>query len=783
MDFRSSKSEEHLSLRSASFRTKVANLAAPLHGKNKDELDGDDLREHRKTIRVAGLAVAGLVILLCAALVAAWVANEQRKLKDRQRQVAVARLLTAESASTLGPDMESRERSGILALEALRRFDRQGIRSLEADQAVRSALAILGQRRFGFDAGTSTNDVAFGRDDETVVAASVYGGPMRWHLRTRQSLPAGRRNQRFRHVVLSADGRYVATAEYQPPGLEVRVEPVEGPGSSTPPTHLGQLPIAVSPAGRYLLVGSIDRSGTELIDLNRGETVERLPAAAQVAFSPDGRYVAAATIGSTEVWRLGSSESASRLSPVSLHRSPPGAFAFSADSNYLAIRERDEDQVLVLNLSTGTEVTRLPAMGDPGKSMALSAGARYLAMARLYDVIVQHVPTGASLLLPYGREIAKLSFGPRTFLLAAAGLQNEVMGWEILRLAEKSMIAPPGPIEALHISESAGALTLLTRDQPAGPGLLASRVYRLDDGAPARAEMTHGSVRAALSGTAGFLAAPGDSGIRIWNVNTGHEETGAGDSVPISVLAISDDGRYVAVHERDGAVRVLDRTSGATIPPFATQAEDISVTLGVNGWYMIGTTSRALGQGTRGSRVESTMQVWDLRARRPIAGLVFTGRRLPALFIDPTGSVVAQDSPVVEDLATGARQTSSGVLRPIVLDSPDAAFRYVGSFVTFSPNGRYFVTRADNDELRVWDASSRREISRLSGGTSARIAALSDTARYLAVLQDDAIRVWPLMSLDLRLQGCQMITIKKLDAIMWQRFWDTDVHEDTCGSD
>jgi len=781
VDFRANKSEEQLSLRSASFRTRVANLAAPIHGKNKDELDGDDLREHRRTIRVASLAVAGLVILLCAAVVGAWIANEQRKLKDRQRQIAVSRLLAAESAATLAPDMESRERSAILALESLRRLERMSMRSLEADQALRSALAILGNRRFAFDVGSSVNDVAFGPDGETIVAASVYGGPKRWQLRTEQPIVTWQREQRVRQVVLSADGGYQASADFHPSGLEVWVEPVDAAASLAPRRYLGQPPIAVSASGRYLALGALDRRDVQLIDLALGETAERLPAADQVTFSRDGGYVAAATIGSTQVWRLQPGDANTLLHPVSLHRSPPGAIAFSADSRFLAIRDRDEDQVLVLNLNDGNEVARLTAMRDPGQSMALSADARYLAMARVNDVLVRDVATGAIVLLAYGREIRKLTFDPNTPLLAAAGVTNELIAWEIAGLSEKVAIKSAGAVEAMHIAEAPAVLTVLTRDT-AATGTLVSRRYRLDDGSLPRGDRVHGPGRGVLSGNGKFVAAPESGRIKIWAMETGLEEAGRSDAVAVSVLAVSNDGRHAAVQDSKGVVRVLDRVSGEPAAELSTMARDVAVTLGPSGWYMIGTTTRKVGEGTRGSRAEATRQVWDLRQHREVPTLVFTDRILPVLFIDPTATFVAQDSPAVENLATGARESSAGLLRPIVQDSPDARFTYSGTFAAFSPNGEHFVTRSDVGGLNVWDRVSRREIARLPQRPAAGVAALSDSAKYLGVVQNGAIQVWPLAPSDLRRQGCQMITLRGLGPVMWPRFWDTDPYEDTCAS-
>ncbi len=62
-----------MDLREPRFREAILNLAADLHGRPKDELDGEDL-QNRKLRRIRRLAVGGLVALTVAAMAAAAVA-------------------------------------------------------------------------------------------------------------------------------------------------------------------------------------------------------------------------------------------------------------------------------------------------------------------------------------------------------------------------------------------------------------------------------------------------------------------------------------------------------------------------------------------------------------------------------------------------------------------------------------------------------------------------------------------------------------------------------------
>jgi hypothetical protein len=69
VDLRWAKAEGTCDLKNPKFRAAVLDVAAPLHGRTKDELDGEDIRQNRRTMRVA--RAVGVVVLISAA-VAIW---------------------------------------------------------------------------------------------------------------------------------------------------------------------------------------------------------------------------------------------------------------------------------------------------------------------------------------------------------------------------------------------------------------------------------------------------------------------------------------------------------------------------------------------------------------------------------------------------------------------------------------------------------------------------------------------------------------------------------------
>jgi hypothetical protein len=70
------------------FIERVADLAAPIHGKERADIVGENVRQHRRTVRLARSAIATLAILLALSLIATVVALQQRQNANHQRDQA-----------------------------------------------------------------------------------------------------------------------------------------------------------------------------------------------------------------------------------------------------------------------------------------------------------------------------------------------------------------------------------------------------------------------------------------------------------------------------------------------------------------------------------------------------------------------------------------------------------------------------------------------------------------------------------------------------------------------
>ncbi|MGH3959796.1 WD40 repeat domain-containing protein, partial [Mycobacterium sp.] len=155
-------------IRALAFRDKVASLAAPIHGKPKDHLTSDDLREQRRFRRLRRAAIAGLALLTVFALVAASIAYVQRKNAIRVARDALAAQFDTAAAAVF---------SGVTAdsdMQALAdTFAAQRIRSdpVASRGAFYTATAALNTTRIIIPTPAAVEGVAVSPDGHTLASA------------------------------------------------------------------------------------------------------------------------------------------------------------------------------------------------------------------------------------------------------------------------------------------------------------------------------------------------------------------------------------------------------------------------------------------------------------------------------------------------------------------------------------------------------------------------------------------------------------------------------------
>jgi len=95
LDLTWAQSSDELSLTNPSFADLVATLASALHGRPKDELIGEDVRQARRSRRMTRFAITLLSVLLIASMIASYVAvkmataaRSSEAAERKQREIA-----------------------------------------------------------------------------------------------------------------------------------------------------------------------------------------------------------------------------------------------------------------------------------------------------------------------------------------------------------------------------------------------------------------------------------------------------------------------------------------------------------------------------------------------------------------------------------------------------------------------------------------------------------------------------------------------------------------------
>ena len=179
LDLRWARRETDLDLRNSRFRAAVADLAAPMHGIPKDELESEDIRQHRRTRRLARGAIAALGDVPRAGTGVRGVRVHSARPGASEPVLANAERLAALSNTVVDTQLDQ---ALLLAFEAER-----------LDSSVATCRALLGAltaapalARVDHRIGSDARAFDLSADGTTLVVGRDHGVVQVWDLRTRR---------------------------------------------------------------------------------------------------------------------------------------------------------------------------------------------------------------------------------------------------------------------------------------------------------------------------------------------------------------------------------------------------------------------------------------------------------------------------------------------------------------------------------------------------------------------------------------------------------------------
>ncbi|MGH6899689.1 MAG: toll/interleukin-1 receptor domain-containing protein [Geminicoccaceae bacterium] len=805
------------------FADVIATIAAEMHGKDKDAIAGDDVREHRRTWRAIRGVVSIILLLAVGAGIAAWNYFLQRNEAVAQQNAATSRGLAARAEVLVELKGTLLTTAGLLAVEGMKRAP-----SLETDRAIRRVLALLPKRVADMDPalGGETREGTFSPDGSYLAALGSDGITRVWETSTGRSvseLPTGS----VEKLTFSPTNHHLIALHK---GVATEWD-LGSHGKLKVLQHEGVRDIAYSRDGSFLASVGADRmtrlwlwhaptfdeianfpnaaemsfvaiapGAAELVAWNReraeffrtpGLPALTMPMQALVKFEygPKGQYLSMITPGNPYLATLFDTGSKEPLLFEERHWDA----AFSGDGKVFALASPEwvgraydlpscNRAGIYFKPSGNGTLNKEYLYGhtscrsfdavhhDNGiETVVLSHNGSRLATtsrdrtARVWDWYGSRSREVLRLLEDIEGEIHELSFSPDGRLVTGWGPGTR-RTWEAE--GHRQVVALPHPDAISDVAFSGNGQSAATVGQD---GLAQDGTVRIW-GMPEGKEIRKIPVPRPPSGT--FSVALSSDGSRllvnqseIWDLREGERIAALPLSENTRLSAMSADWQFVVSVTNDNRMVVFkDDTKVATHEPLGRAIEAVAVA--PDGCCV---ATAVTGEGVR---------IWRWAEQRESPPIALVGE-VGALSFDGSGTQVA--------VIMGDQHSNVAVL-DVTGGRLNRTLEHEGEVASaaFDLTGRFVVTASDDRTVRVWNATTGAIVAQFEHDADVTDAEFSPDGKYVLSAggrSDRKARLWLWRPEDLIDEACSRLRRKSLSDEEWRQYVATENRLPTCPPD
>jgi WD40 repeat protein len=719
VDVRWARNEDHLSLRNTRFRAAILDLAATLHARPKDELDGDDVREHRRTRRIAWSAAAALVLLTVAALIAATIAVTQRNIA-RSRELAAS----ARTELTVDPEL-----SLILAKAAVEEASTE-----QAEDALREAILKSNVRLAQRLHTREVTKAVFSRDD--AVSVGFDGQVLVWDSNT------GKVKHRFPGHRAAVCGQKIATASNSRTAVWSLVHGKELLSLADQSAIIDDL--AFSPDCQWIATAGRDKTA-RLYRAATGELVgpvlEDSDILTKVSFSPDSRlFVTNRIYNRTDVWEVASGRH--------MLSSPGYSAAFSPDLRMLVVPGVDNTGVRIWEPAQRRLVDTSFLQPGSINSVAFSPdGSLFVTTgtdrtARVWD---SRRLRPVAVLSGHTDSVISADFSHNGKFIATASSDNTARVW-VAHSGElvAELRGHTAPVNTAVFAADDRRVLTSSNDGTARIWSIgiANPVLELTESGVPRLSQDPGLVRllesasqtglvegfrtvqqVAFSRDGQFVLLATDTGTtEVWRPRTAERLA----QVAGTIAAFSPDGKLFVTGAEDGTIRIFRTVGGEQIRELGTHNDNVTGLAFSSDGKMIGSAGE-----------DNAARIYHVDTGKLVVRLDGHTAALSGLWFSPDGTH-----------ALTASFDRTAILWQLPEGRKSANWQHGNSVMTasFSDDGRLAATADDAGIAKIWEVATGRLVGELHGhkGDISDIHFNSSGDRLLTAGSDGTARIWRL---------------------------------------